>query len=67
MEIDYRIENCLIYGRFCGVEKQPVIRCTECGSAINEDEDYYDFFGDAVCDNCEFDYVRKNFHRYMHN
>ena len=65
MELDYRIANCLNYGypTFCHKEAQ--IRCSECGKGIYEGEDFYDFFGETVCSDCEFDYVLKNFHKYL--
>ena len=42
-----------------------MMRCCVCEAAINEGEDYYEFFGEPVCSACEFDYVLENFHRYM--
>lgn len=65
MEVDYRIKNCHLYGYAYGPEAQPMLRCCVCEAAINEGEDYYEFFGEPVCSACEFDYVLENFHRYM--
>ncbi len=64
MELDYRIENCLRYG-YAEKECEGTIRCVSCGRAIYEGEDYYDFFGDMVCDECEYDYVLEKFHKYL--
>lgn len=66
MEIDYRVENCLKCGYPYSVRNDAARRrCCMCGAAIYEGDDFYDFFGDIVCGECEFDYVLKNFHRYM--
>lgn len=66
MEIDYRVDNCLRYGYPYEIRKHGARRrCSVCGSAIYEGEDFYDFFGDIVCSDCEFDYTLKNFHRYL--
>ena len=64
MEHDYRIENCLVYG-YSDKEKNAPGRCTCCKRGIYEGEDYFDFMGEIVCDECEYEYVLKNFHRYL--
>ena len=42
---------------------KPVCRCGECGGDIYEGNDFYDFDGDIVCDDCKWDYVREHFRR----
>ncbi len=65
MELDYRIDNCLRYGYSKINNDVANLRCTVCGKGIYSGEDFYDFFGESVCSECEFDYVLKNFHKYL--
>lgn len=64
MEMDYRIENCLRYGYPERKEETGTLRCAVCFGAINEGEDYYEFYGEPVCRDCEYEYVLENFHKY---
>lgn len=65
MEIDFRINNCLSYGHEHGKYDDAQIRCGVCGRGIYSGEDYYNFFDEVVCSDCEFDYVLKKFHKYL--
>ena len=65
MELDFRIENCLGCGYPDGHYDDLDKRCQICGEGIYEGEDFYDFYGETVCCECEFDYVLKNFHKYV--
>ncbi len=65
MEIDFRIDNWLLYGHAHGKHDGAQIRCSICGRGIYSGEDYYDFFNEVVCSDCEFDYVLQNFHKYL--
>ena len=40
-----------------------VCACDECGAQIFEGDDYYDFGGDCICENCKDDYVTLSFKR----
>ena len=42
---------------------KPFCRCNECGGDIYEGNDYYNFDGDIVCEDCQRDYVREHFRR----
>lgn len=65
MELDYRIENCLKGGYIDAVRDDFHKRCSVCGRGVYTGEDFYDFYGETVCCECEFDYVLKNFHKYL--
>ena len=41
--------------------EKPVCQCEECELGIYEDEEYFDFNGDIVCEDCVMDYVRMNY------
>lgn len=65
MEHDFRIENCLVYGVPEYKNALSTVRCEVCGCAIYDGESYYDFYGESVCEDCEYDYAVKNFRRFM--
>lgn len=60
----YKREDGFGIGYYDGREIDKYIRCCVCGKGIYGGDDFYDFFGDTVCDECEFDYVYDNFHKY---
>lgn len=64
MELDYRIEKCLAGGHLKN-EAERAVRCVCCNRALYEGESCYNFYGDVVCDECEYDYVLKSFRVYL--
>ena len=58
-----RIENRMVVDAEWVPRYMPVCRCGECERDIYPGEEYFDFDGDIVCEDCERDYVRKNYRR----
>lgn len=44
-------------------EDKVFCQCEKCGGDIYVGEDYYDFDGDVVCEECHRDYVKEHFRR----
>lgn len=45
------------YGRG-HTETRPVFLCSECGETIYEGDEYYDIFGEQICEDCIIALVR---------
>lgn len=45
------------------INRKRICFCLECEKPIYEDDDYYDFDGDVVCESCMEDFVNVNFKR----
>lgn len=59
-----QIENILVNDAYWQPMYKPICHCGECGAGIFSGNDYYDFDGDIVCEECEPDYVKEHFRRY---
>ena len=59
-----QIENRMVVDSQWQPMYKPFCRCDVCGNDIHYGNDYYDFDGDIVCEDCERDYVREHFRRY---
>lgn len=57
------IENRMVVESAWHPMAKPFCQCDFCGEDIYEGEDFYDFDGDIVCENCERDYVKEHFRR----
>ncbi len=57
----YQVENHMVSG--WTRKKNVFCRCDACDAEILIGEEYFDFDGDIVCEDCERDYVRKNYRR----
>ena len=44
-------------------EQQPIIICEECGEKIFENESYYKFDGQNLCEDCFVDFARLKYRR----
>lgn len=42
---------------------KPFCRCEMCEAEIYEGNDYYDFEGDIVCEDCQREYVKEHYRR----
>lgn len=58
-----QIENRMVVDSQWQPLHRPLCRCDECGGDIYEGDYYFDFDGDAVCENCVSDYVKERFRR----
>lgn len=50
MDFDREIENQRIKSDL--QEKEPVLYCTDCHTAIYANEEYYEYYGDDLCEDC---------------
>lgn len=44
-------------------EDKVFCQCDKCGGDIYVGEDYFDFYGDIICDDCKDSYIKENFRR----
>lgn len=58
-----QIENRMVADSQWQPMYKPICRCDVCDGDIYEGNDFYDFDGDIVCDDCKWDYVREHFRR----
>lgn len=58
-----QVDNILTNDAYWQPPYKVACRCQECECDIYEGGEYFDFDGDIVCEDCERDYVRKNFRR----
>lgn len=57
----YQVENHMVSG---WTRKRDVFcRCDACDTEIQVGEDYYNFDGDIICEDCMREYVNLNFRR----
>lgn len=56
-----RIENRMVVNSQWDPVCKPVFRCEECGGAIYAEDDYYDFNGDIICEDCASRYMKEHF------
>ncbi len=57
------IENRMVVDSEWDSPCKPVLRCGECGTGIYAENDYYDFIGDIVCEDCARRYIQNHFKR----
>lgn len=54
-----QIENRMVVGNDYHVRKV-ICRCDQCGGEIYEQDDFYDFDGDIVCEGCIDTYIAEH-------
>lgn len=58
-----QIENRMVVDSEWRPLHKPFCRCDMCEMDIYEGNDYYNFDGDIICDDCHEDYVKEHFRR----